>query len=137
MFAKREKPLTKSDLVEYIGPIFQDLKGGLIEKIERLGSKIDSVNTQLTDKISSVDNKLTDKINSVTQNINLVDSKLTDKINWQGTLMEQMNKKIDLALEFTERTTQNDISIKEHSTKIENLEAEVGAIKIALKMPSH
>jgi len=36
--------------------------------------------------------------------IDTVESHLTDKINWQGTLMEQMNKKIDLALELTEMT---------------------------------
>lgn len=141
MFAKKEKPLTKSELVNYIGPVFQNLKGGLTEKIDsverRLTDKIDAVNSQLTEKIDTVNSQLTGKINSLDGKVNSVESRLIDKINWQGTLMEEMNKKIDVALELAETTTQNDISIKEHSANIQNLETQVGAIKLVLKVPSY
>lgn len=49
--------------------------------------------------------------------------------------MEEMNKKIDVALELSETTTSNDITVKEHSVKIMNLETDVKVIKLALKTP--
>lgn len=49
--------------------------------------------------------------------------------------MEEMNKKIDLALELTEMTTSNNVSVKEHSSKILKLETDVEVIKLTLKTP--
>jgi YesN/AraC family two-component response regulator len=98
-----EKPLTKTELVNYLGPVIQDLKSELSTKSE----------------------------------MRSLERRLTDKINWQGTLMEEMNKKIDLALELSETTTSNDIAIKEHSSRIMNLENDVKVVKLALKTPKN
>lgn len=103
--------LTKEDMVNYIGPIFQDLKG-----------EIKDLKTELRSDISVLDKKLTDKID-------WQGKKLTDKINWQGTIMEDMRKEVKLALELSGTSFQNESAIKDHETRISAVEDDIKVLK--------
>jgi hypothetical protein len=50
-----------------------------------------------------------------------MEARLNDKINWQGTLMEQMNKKIDTALEVSSTILNVKEKSKAHDKRISTL----------------
>lgn len=83
----------KNDMVNYIGPIFQELK---------------------TD-IGNVESRLSHKIKEETHRL--------------GILMEQMDKKIDTALEASSSVLKHEDIVKDHEDRIEHLEGDVRVLK--------
>ena len=92
---------------------------GLKTDVSELKTDVTSIKTD----ILRLDKKMDTKVDF--SQLEAVRSELIDKINWQGTIMDQMNKKIDLALESTGRIHSHDTILKEHSGKIETLERNV------------
>ena len=90
----------KKDMVNYIGPIFQDLKGDI--------NDIRSDNSKLNKRIDS----------------------LAGETHKLGILMEQMDKKIDTALEASSSVLKYEDIVKDHDDRIVTLERDVRVLKL-------
>jgi polyhydroxyalkanoate synthesis regulator phasin len=126
MAYKKQPALTKDELVNYIGPIFQELKTDIFSVEKKLTDKINSVESKLTENLGSVERKLT-------ADIYTVEKKLNDKINWDGTLTEQMGKALQVVLERTEMLQTDMQEVKKNLKRLDKVEAEVAVIKTVLK----
>jgi hypothetical protein len=94
----------KKDMVNYIGPIFQELKGDITE------------------------------LKGGFQELKIEVKKGQEETHRLGILMEQMDKKIDTALEASSSVLKHEDIVKNHDERIVSLERDVRVLK-AVRSP--
>jgi hypothetical protein len=141
----RLQNLLRSEMVSFIGPIFQGLRGeigDLKTQIRFQTKKIDDNTLELRFQGNRIDENTqelrshSNRFDEITQEIHSQTMKIesqTLKIHGQTILMEQMDKKIDTALEASASVLDYEHEVDQLNRRVGHLEVDVNVIKLVLK----
>jgi len=131
-----DKPLTLKGLVEYIGPIFQELKLGNLETRREMKAGFEGV----TARFGKVDAKfegVNERLGIIKNDIHMLDKKIDSKVDaFEIKLNNKFEKQailIDDLKKDLKSVTKTVSDVPKHEKRITSLEQDVNRLKPASK----